>query len=475
MAQSDHRVDDAGSGSVDIDATVETLLAAAALPEELAPRLEEQEPADAADSLEQLTPDAQAETVHLMKDAAAAEALSHMELPLAASVLDDLEEDEAARLLALMEPDDAADVLQAVDAERRAALVKRMPPRRAAIVGKLVLYEPDSAGGVMTTSIAVVRASMRIGQAIDSLKRHSFDEQQTDIYCVDDEKRLAGVIGLRDLLVIDDAELVSAHMDLDFDAVGPDADREDVARMFERYDLRSLPVVDEVERVLGIVTIDDVIDILDAEATEDAYKQVGAGEGEAVYSRVWDKLRGRTPWLLGNLFMAQVGSVVLLAYADLIELIPVVAVVYPIIANQSGNSGHQSMAITLRGIVLGEVRRERVGPLVRNELLFGLSAGAAIGAVFALGVALVGPALPGAIGAGVSWWWFAACSGLAMAGAMAVSCLVGTGMPMAMQRLGADPATASSIFVTMLTDAISYAAFLTVVLAMRGLVVPPAG
>jgi magnesium transporter len=455
----------------DVDAQVEALLEAEALPADLAPQVAEQEPADAADTIERLERDEQAEVLHLMEDQSAADALAHMDPQLAATVLVDLEPPEAARMLSLMAPDDGADLLQALEKSDRAAVLKRMHPKRAAILGKLALYDPETAGGIMTTTIAVVRAGVRIGQAIDHLKRHSLDPAQSDIYCVDDHKRLIGVISLRELLVIDDGEQVQDHMEVDFDRVGPDLDREEVARIFERYDLLTLPVVDEHERVLGMVTIDDVVDIIAAEATEDAFKQVGAGEGEAVYSTVWTKLRGRGPWLLANLLLAQIGTIVLLLYTGLIELIPVIAVVYPIIANQSGNSGHQSMAITLRGIVLGEVRKERVWPLIRREVAFGMLVGLGIGLVFGLAVALVGPRLDPAVSEGIQWVWFGLISAGAMTGAMAVACLVGTSVPLIMQRFGIDPATASSIFVTMLTDAMSYATFLTLVLLARHLIV----
>lgn len=454
----------------ELDARVEEMLATEAPPEQFAATVAEQEPADAADSLERLNRDAQAEVVHLMDDEAAADALAHMELPLARTILLDLAPREAAQLIGLMDPDDAADLLQELDRERRESIIASVHPRRAAILGKLALYDPQTAGGIMTTDIAVIRAELNIGQAIEVIKKHRFRTEQTEIYCVDDQKRLVGTIGLRDLLVFDNEERIDAHMDTSVDWVATEVDREEVARLFERYDLITMPVVDAEHRVLGMITIDDVVDIMAAEATEDAFKQVGAGEGEAVYSTVLDKLKGRTPWLLANLLLAQIGSVVLLAYHDLIEAIPVVAIVYPIIANQSGNSGHQSMAITLRGLVLGEVRRERVWPLVRREIAFGVITGLLIGLVFGLGAMVFGPLLLGSVP--VSWVWLGLVSGLAMTGALAVSCLVGVGVPMLMDRLGFDPATASSIFVTMLTDAVSYATFLTLVFAAKGVLSP---
>lgn len=453
----------------DIDARVEEMLAAEALPEELAVRVSEQEPADAADTIERLAREEQAEVVHLMAVEAAADALAHMELPLATTVLLDLEPLEASQLLEQMDPDDAADLLQELPRDKRQPILRMLPPRRAAILGKLALYDPETAGGLMTTQIGVVRAASTIGQAIEALKRHELGDQQTEVYCVDDEKRLVGTIGLRDLLVLDNAKRVEDHMERDVDSVHPEVDREEVARIFQRYDLITLPVVDEEGRALGMITIDDVVDIIAAEATEDAYKQVGAGEGEAVYSTVGEKFKGRFPWLLGNLLMAQAGAIVLLAYHDLIAAIPVVAIVYPLIANQSGNAGNQSMAVALRGLVLGEVRRERVIPLFVREALFGAIAGFVIGAVFGAGLGVVGPVFLADSPVHIQWQWLALVAGVAMMGALTVGCVVGTGVPILLRRLGRDPATGSSILVTMTTDASSYATFLTLVLLLRGL------
>lgn len=439
---------------------------------EIAPIVAELDPADAADRIEDFEREDQAQVVHHMDNVAAAEALAHMELPLAVSVLADLPEREVGELLGEMDPDDAADLLQEFDEERRAIVLDAMHPRHAAVLGKLALYEPESAGGIMTTNIAVVREGMRIGQAIDWLKVHSIEPAQNELYAVDDQKRLVGSISLRDLLILDDDRSIEPHLEPVEHAVGPELDREEVARIFERYDLLSLPVVDEHGRVLGMVTIDDVVDIFAAEATEDAQRQFGAGDDEAVYSPIIDKLKGRGPWLLANLLMAQAGSIVLLLFTDMIALVPAVAVVYPIIANQSGNAGQQSMAITLRGLVLGEIRPERVLPLVRREAVFGLVAGMTVGLLFAIGATLIGPSAishPVADGGAIAWFWFGGACGVAMAIAMTLGCLAGTLMPLGMQRIGVDPATAASIFVTMVTDAVSYGVFLGLIVLARPL------
>jgi magnesium transporter len=249
----------------------------------------------------------------------------------------------------------------------------------------------------------------------------------------------------------------------------PETDREEVAKLFERYDYLTMPVVDQKRRILGMITIDDVIDIIAAETTEDALKQVGAGSDEQVISSVRDKIKGRLPWLAVNLGTASMAAAAVLPFQDAIELIPVVAVIFPIIANQAGNTGFQSLAVTLRGIVLGEIRKDRIKPLFMRELAFGLLSGAVIGViVFSLIVGLghLGRLTDIGLFSGFGWR-LGLVAGAAMNGVMIVGCMVGTDVPLVMKRLGADPAAASSIFLIMLTDMFSFATFLGLVFFLR--------
>ncbi len=428
------------------------------------------EPADAADTLESLEPEESAEVLHEMEDQAAAEALAHMELPLAVTVLHDLPPVESATLMGLMEPDDAADLLQALPKAMAKEILGQMDPRTAAILGKLALYDPETAGGIMTTDILVVRESMTIGQAIEHIKKNPMEESQTDVYVVGHDRRLVGTIRMRDLLVTDDREQVTVHLDRDVEMLRPSLDREEVAELFQRYDYITLPVVDDERRILGMVTIDDVLDIIESERSEDAGKLVGAGAGEAVHSSLSTKLRGRTPWLLMNLVAAQLGASVLLLFHDLIHLIPVVASIYPVIANQSGNTGQQSLAIMLRGLVLDQVRKGQVAKLLAREALVGVCSGALVGIVFGGSIATLN-----ALGLVEAMdWRMGIVAGVAMAGTMVVACLVGGSIPVVLDRLGLDPATASSIFLTMITDFLSYLVFLALVFLLKDWLAPVA-
>lgn len=456
-------------GSSAVDDVLDTAQTTA----ELAQGVEELEAPDAAETLERLEPQESAEVVKQMEDAAAADALAHMEAPLAATVLMDLDPQEAANLISLMEPDDAADILQAVHKPLCAEVLARLAPKPAAVLGKLALYDPESAGGIMTTDIVVVPESTTIGRTIEHIQRFQISSSQHDVYCVDSSKRLVGTIGLRELLLHPDKDAVSEWMERDVDAVTPSVDREAVARLFEKYDYLTIPVVDDQRRVLGMVTVDDVLDIISAEHTEDALKQVGAGAHEAVYSPIATKFKGRFPWLLVNLVTSQIAASVILLYKDLTALVPAVIGVMPVIANQAGNAGQQSLAVTLRGLVLGEIKRERVWPLILREMALGIVAGLAVGAVLAVSMWLMGA---DALGLHPEFdWRLGLVAGGAMTGALYVGCLVGTLIPLVMDRLGFDPATASSIFLTMFTDGCSFLTFLTLLYFTHGWVLAGAG
>jgi magnesium transporter len=280
------------------------------------------------------------------------------------------------------------------------------------------------------------------------------EEHTSHLPVVDHEHRLTGVVSLRELLVNLDDRVVGAVMHRKPRAIRADLDREDVAREFARHDFQMMPVVDERDRVIGVVTVDDVIDIIREEQTEDVQRTVGAGKGEAVYSTVPQKFRGRFPWLAVSVAMMIPSALVVRRFEGLIDELAILAVLMPVVAAVTGNAGHQALAVTLRGIVLGEVRPGRVLPLIRRETVAGLCNGLAIGLVLALGVtgfALIDP--------GVSWR-VGVVAGVAISGSIIAGTAAGTVIPLLMGRLGFDPAQSAAILLGMITDAAAFAAFL---------------
>jgi len=445
------------------DPKVAALVESDASPEQVASVVDTLEAADAADTLEAMDRGDSARILDAMEGERAAEALAEMERPLAASiVVHDLSTEEAAGLLCLMDPDDAADLVQALPEARAGEVLRAMPRRAAAEIGKLTLFDPESAGGIMTTDFVRLRAGGTVGDAREQVRRNPDELEHLDLYCVDDNGRLVGLVNIKSLLLGRSNQPLTDIMEREVVVLRPDQDREDVARIFDRYDHLALPVVDDDRGLLGIVTVDDVLDIIRAENTEDAYKQVGAGPGEAVYSPIMQKVRSRLPWLTLNLFTGALGAIVISRFEPLVADIAFLAVLMPMIANQAGNAGQQSLAVTLRGLVLGEIRKGRIGPLLAREVALGLISGAIAGLMLGVVVALLSAAhlitTPWELGVVVT---------VAMTGALGMGCLVGAGIPLLTHRLGFDPATASTIFLTMLTDATSFFAFLGLASVMQ--------
>lgn len=438
------------------DQRVATLLSHTIDISALATAVTKQKAADAADTLEDLDDVEAAEVIELMEDHAAADALSEMEVPLAVMIIEDLFEDErkayAATLLTIMAPDDAVSIIRGLEDKFIEPLFVCMPVSSARKLRQLCDYEEESAAGIMTTDFVSLLESLTITQVVEVLRERELPEHVQDLPVTNTSDELVGIVSLRALLIGLSEETVSETMEQKVAAVHSDTDREQVAREFDRYGYEMLPVIDSSKRLLGIITVDDVIDIIEEEQTEDVQKTVGAGAGEAVYSGLGEKLKGRMPWLIVSAIMMLPATYIVLGFESLIREVALLAVFMPLIAALAGNAGHQALAVTLRGIVLDEVRRDRIVPLMRRELLVGLVAGITIGGGVALLLFIFGnEAIATKLGLIV------AC---AMIVSMGIGTFTGAAIPLIMRRLGADPAQASAIFLIMVTDAIAFSTLL---------------
>jgi magnesium transporter len=337
----------------------------------------------------------------------------------------------------------------------REQILDAVPPANVVTLKQLMTFDPETAGGMMSHDFVRVDGKLTVAESIQVIRDHPAIDF-TQIYCVDKGQHLLGVILPRHMLV---APPNTPVVDLiEEDHVGylrPDTDQEEIAAIFERYDLHEMPVVDGARRMLGVVTVDDVLDVIREEHTEDAYKMVGAGRTEAVYSGLWVKFRGRLPWLLVNVVTSLVAAIVVLQFDDLIAELAILAVLMPVIANQAGNAGQQSLAVTMRGLALGELRGNRAWPLVRREIVVGILNGSLVGCM--VGTLIIIMSLTGLRDLP---WELGFVVAAAMTVSVAVGCLVGSAMPLIINRLKYDPATASTIFLTMVTDTVSFITFL---------------
>jgi magnesium transporter len=441
------------------DLRVEALLRNEFDAPELAQAVEEQEPADAAETLERLDEGEAADVLEEMGTESAAEALAHMLPALGVSVLEDLIEEDpayAGQLIEEMAPDDATELLRELPDGYRDRLLGTLGKVEAVKYRRLLDYDEHTAGGMMNSEYLHLRDTQSVAEAIEIVRRAESESECIEIYVVDWTGKLLGKTTMRGLLLARPDRRIAEIMATPVDAVQAELDRQSVAQEFRKYDYLTLPVVDEQGRLLGVITFDDVLDTVAELGTEDAQAMVGAGKEEAVFSSTRQKFRSRFPWLVVNLFTSSVSALVVLMFEGLIAQIALLAVIMPVIANQSGNAGQQSLAVTLRGIVLDQVRSTTAAALVLREAIVGFLNGSIngllIGAVVAVGGHLLHP--------GEAKWQLGVVVAIAMSVALTVGCTVGASIPLVLRRFGLDPATASTIFLTMVTDSVSFLVFL---------------
>lgn len=406
-------------------------------------------PSDVADILESL--DEEHRQVALMRalpPEVASEALAEMEVAEErGELLAALEPSLGAGLLHELADDDAADLIAELEPEEARAILEALPLDEAGDLRGLLLYDEETAGGRMTTDLVSVHRRSTAGQAIEEVRHQGREvEDFYTVFVVDEDERLVGAVPLDDLVVADpDTPVAEITVPIPV-TVRPDLDQEEVGRILSRYNLASVPVVDAQDHLLGRITFDDVIDVLEAEQTEDILRLAGVSEEEEVRAGWREAVRSRLPWLSLNLVTATAAASVVLLYGDLIDQVWYVAAIMPIIAGMGGNSGTQALAVTVRRLALGEGPLERRRDAVGKELLIGLVNGIVLG-LLAAGVATVAsvtvegvsPSLPVVVL-------------MAMWGTILMSGFAGAFIPTVLDRMGADPAVASSVFVTTLTD-----------------------
>lgn len=399
------------------------------------------EPADLADVLAALDDDERVQVVRSLPAELSSQAL--VELPEhehAEETLAALEPQHAAEIVGELEDDDAADLLGELAPEQQERILAEVEDRHE--VDRLLSYDEESAGGLMTTHVVTVTDSDTVGLALEAIRRQAEDSDDVmEIFVVDHARRLVGTLPFKQLVVSPASRLVRDVMESADVKVGPDVDQEEVARQMARYNVPSIPVVDAAGRLLGRVTYDDVIDVAEAEATEDLLRFGGVSPDEGLGASWSSAVRSRLPWLYVNLLTAFLAAAVVYFFKGSIERLAVLAVWMPIIAGMGGNAGTQALAVTVRRLSLGHGPTTRLREIINKELIVGVVNGAAIGVVIALVAVLLG-----------EQWRLGLVVFLAMSLNLFVAGFAGSFVPVALERLGADPAVASSVFVTTLTD-----------------------
>lgn len=406
--------------------------------------LEDLHGSDVADLIESLEPDQRVALVAFLPAELAADALAEMEdVEKPGELLIQLEPGRIGEIVEEMADDDAADIIGDLEPEDQARVLSSVSVPDATEIQELLSYPEESAGGIMTHDVLEVDSRLTAMQAIEELRRQAQDD--IDFYTIFVTGRdglLEGVVSLQDL-VVSDPDLPISEITAQPEVVARvTMDQEDVGRALSRYNLPSIGVVDEAGRLVGQITFDDVIDVIEAETTEDILRFAAVSDEEEVRGSTLDAIRSRLPWLLLNLATATIGASVVWRYQGTIEALVLLAVVMPIVAGLGGNAGTQALAVTIRRIAVSDESLSQRWGVVRKEAIVGLLNGLVVGVVAAAAGHLL-------FDAGLR---FGAVVFLAMWGNMVVASFAGAFIPILLESLGVDPAVASSVFVTALTD-----------------------
>lgn len=414
--------------------------------------------ADTGDLLETLTADDRATFIRLLGEDFDYAALTETDEAVRLQVLEDLPNEVIAEGLGELDSDDAVYILEDLDEDDQAAILEELPYADRAQLKKALDYPEESAGRRMQSEFIAVAPFWTVGQTIDYMREaRDLPDSFYEIYVVDASFKLLGSVHLDKVLRAKREEKVTSIMAERLDAVEATEDQEEVARRFERYNLVSSAVTDENGRLVGVLTVDDIVDVIQEEAEEDLRALAGVGD-EEISDSVMTIARSRLTWLVVNLGTAVLASVVIALFDETIEAMVALAVLMPIVASMGGNAGTQTMTVAVRGIATQELGARNMLRVLNREILVS---------------ALNGVALAVLIGI-TAWLWFASPGlGVVIGSAIIINMLFaglsGLLIPLVLDRFHVDPAIASSVFVTTVTDVVGFFAFLGIAALWFGL------
>ena len=405
--------------------------------------------ADVGDVLEALEPDERVQFVRLLGDRFDYSALTEVDESVRVSLMEELSNADIARGVAQLDNDDAVAILQDLGQEDRDEVLAKLPTFERLSLKRSLDFPEDSAGRRMQTDFIAIPPFWSVGQTIDYLRREGdLPDEFFQIYVVDASYQVLGTIALDKFLRAPRTRPIESLMNTSFVLIDANQDQEEAARSFERYDLVEVGVVDESGRLVGVLTIDDVVDVIQQEAEEDLLRMGGVGD-EELSDSVRDTSRSRVPWLLVNLVTAFLAASVINLFEGTIEQIVALAVLMPIVAGMGGNAASQTMTVTVRALATRDLDIYNAGRIIRREMGVGIINGI----LFAV---LIGC---------VAGFWFGDINiggviAVAMVINMFAAALGGILIPLLLDKVGADPAVSSSVFVTAVTDIVGFFAFL---------------
>ena len=414
---------------------------------------------DMGDLIEALDAELRPQLVELMGADFDFTALTEVDDTVREEILEELPTETVAEGVRDLDSDDAVYILEDLPKEEQAEILEQLPQPERAELARSLDYPEGSAGRLMQTELIAVAPDWTVGKTIDYMREtEDLPERFFEIYVIDADRRFLGAVPLDRLMRTKRPVEMSELMEPERYLVRATADQEDVARQFERYNLVAAPVVDDADRVVGVITFDDIVDVIEEEAEEDI-KALGGVKGEEELSdNVWTIAKGRFNWLLVNLATAFLASSVLGLFQGQLQEMVALAVLAPIVASQGGNATTQTMTVAVRALATRELGSANAARVIVRELLVGVINGLAFAVI--TGVA--------------AYAWFKVPGlgiviGLAMICNLVAGALGGILIPLALHRLGRDPAVASSPFVTTVTDVVGFFSFLAIATLWFGL------
>ena len=377
--------------------------------------------------------------------------LEHADENIQLKIISYLTNEKILKIFGYMQKDDIADILGMLKIYKRKELLNLMIEGDRKILTSLLGYKEDSAGGIMTTEFIIFKQDMTIKDTLKEIKKMAPKNELLDtLFISDNTRKVVGTVELRDVLINDNDTILADISSKNFISVEPEVDQEEVAAMFRKYDLTVLPVVNKKQIILGIITVDDVMDVMVEEQTEDILKMGGVAKEETLNSTFWDSVKLRLPWLVINLLTAFLAALTVKAFEGTIAKVVALSSTMSMVTGMGGNAGTQTVSIIIRNIAMGNIELKDALPQLKKEILLGLVNGLVIGIITGIVVGMIYQNV-----------YLGIIILLAMVGNLIVSGIFGLLVPLVLQKLKVDPALSSSIFLTTATDVLGFFIFLS--------------
>lgn len=412
-------------------------------------------PVDVGEYITQLPQKDQAIAFRLLNKSHAIDVFEYLPPEVQEDLINSLHDVQVVQIVEAMSPDDRAELFDELPAKVVKRLLQELSSEQRQATATILGYPEGTAGRLMTTEYVWLREGLTVGEALNKIRRQDEDKETIYYaYIVDDNRKLVRVVSLRQLLfTFPDIQLKEIASDRVI-RVRTETPQDQVAQIMKRYDLIAVPVVDREERLVGIITIDDIVDIIEEEATEDIQKLAGVSGDEAALSPPAITIRKRLPWLLGNIALYVGAASAIAPFQEVISKVPVLAVIMPILSNTSGNVAIQALSVTVRGLGVGEVTPKDTFKILRKEVMAGIGTSLALAFTLAM-LSLIWSSAPER--------WVAIVAATVMIVNVFVAASLGTFLPMTLQRLNLDPALISGPLLTTALDAVGFFTFLSMI------------